>query len=308
MWHRDTAGAEASATSQGGSEIGASSGATSEASKAHRGACVVSCRPEAVREVRGIAQVLGQSVATVGQHWRFRDENWKVVYGANLERCAATCEDWLVICGPRGNLDLCRTQQAELESVEHFFQPSFNRSLTYLTITEYRGALTMYVQALETKVGSTTRKLADMQVSAVAAGLAANPKLSLGTVGDHYTPCRLTIKGCRYLASFNGRYILMPSAHHGRNLYTRETIDSFGRRPCIYFWDDRDGHEHCGWWLGFERNNGRVFAAYNRDSISKVPPMNNWAVRNWTGWLVEPSLQILPDEPEDAGEVTVTSL
>lgn len=301
----DNAGAGASASSRGCSESGAPSGAPSEP---QRGACVVSCRPEVSHEVRGIAQVLGQSVATIGEHCRFRDENWKVVYGANLERCAATCEDWLVICGPGGSKDLCKSQQAELESVAHFFQHPFNRSLTYITVGEYREALYMYVQALEAKVATTTQRLADVQVAAVAAGLAANSRLKLGTLENHYTPVFLMIVGCKYLKSFNGRYILMPRPHHGRNFYVREACDSFGRRPCIYFWDDRDGHEHTGWWLGFERSNGRVFAAYNRDVISRVPPMNNWAVRNWTGWLVEPSLQILPDDPDEAGEARVTSM
>jgi len=300
----DAAGAEVSASSQGGSESaaafsGAPSGATSEL---QRGACVVSCRPEVAHEVRGIAQALGHSVAMVDERGRYRDENWKVVFGANLERFAATCEDWLVLCGPGGQTDLCRTQQVELESVAYFFQHPFNRSLTYMTVDEYREALTMYVQALEAKVASATQRLHDLQVAVVAAGLAANSRLNLGKVEDHFVPVHLMIVGCKYFASFNGRYILMPRPHHGRNFYIREACDYFGRRPCIYFWDDRDGHEHCGWWLGFERSNGRVFAAHNRDVISKVPPMNNWAVRNWTGWLVEPSLQILPDDPEDVGE------
>jgi len=286
-----------------GSEGSAPGGATPE-SQPHN-ACIVSCQPAVAHEVRGIAQVLGHNVAAVGESSRYLYNDWQVLFGATLERCAATCDDWLVICGPGGKTDLFRSQQMELESVAYFFQHPFNRSLTYITIDEYREALTMYVRALEANIASTTQRLADLRVTAA---FAANSTLSLGNVEDHFTPCFVTIVGCKYFSSFNGHYVLMPRQHHGRNFYIRETGDSFGRRPCIYFWDDRDGQEQCGWWLGFERSNGRVFAAHNRNVISKHPPRNNWAVRNWTGWVLEPSLQVLPNDLEDVGGVRVTNM
>jgi len=145
--------------------------------------------------------------------------------------------------------------------------------LSYIPIEDYRAEQVRYVEALEQELSRLKHKDDRGERSA-------------------WTPCYLSVTGCQYLKSFNGRYKLCNGPHHGRNFYSQEIPDGFGRRACIYFWDERDGDEQCGWWLGFELTHGRVFAAFNTDRASITPPNSNWSVRNWTGWVQEPTLRI----------------
>merc|ERR1712008_235963 len=107
-----------------------------------------------------------------------------------------------------------------------------------------------------------------------------------------WTPCMLKVDGCQYLHSFNGIYVLQPAPHHGRNFYVRREADAFNRRSTIYF--GKNGEKKCGWWLGMQKADGRVLAAYNPDKQSLGPPCSNWMVRNLTAWVLEPTLRILP--------------
>lgn len=145
--------------------------------------------------------------------------------------------------------------------------------LSYLSLEDYRAKQTRYVEALEEEVSRLRHKDIDVELPA-------------------WTPRNLHVTGCQYLKSFNGPYTLCDGPHHGRNFYIQETPDGFGRQACIYFWDERNGDEQCGWWLGFELTNARVFAAYNPEKSSQHPPNSNWSVRNWTGWVQEPTLRI----------------
>jgi len=244
----------------------------------YRAACVVSCQPQQRDEVVAIAKVLGHGVAVPLDSNADKDDIWKAVLGANLERVGA-CDNWLVICGRGGQSDLSNMQQMELDYLQKLLEHrtgnahaySGGRMLSYVTLDEYRAEQIRYVEALEDELARVKDKEGD-----------------LGT----WTPCYLNVKGCQYLKSFNGRYKLCNGPHHGRNFYIQEFPDAFGRRASIYFWDDRDGDDQCGWWLGFELTNGRVFAAYNPDRSSNSPPNSNWSVRNWTGWVQEPQLRI----------------
>jgi len=248
----------------------------------HRSACVVSCRSEHRDEVVAIAKMLGHGVAVPSSSSSYKNDVWKAVYGANLERVGA-CDSWLVICGQDGQTDLSKTQQTVLEFLQLLLehrsgQPlayAGGRILSYLSLEEYRAERVRYVQALEEELSQLKQRDLDGDLPS-------------------WTPTFLRVHGCQYWKGFNGRYKLCDGPHHGRNFYIRDFPDSFGRRACIYFWDERDGDEHHGWWLGFEQNNGRVFAAYNKETASSIPPNANWSVRNWNGWMQEPTLRITP--------------
>jgi len=66
------------------------------------------------------------------------------------------------------------------------------------------------------------------------------------------------------------------SANHGKVVY-RKDEKSKGFEVLIYYWDDRDGPELCGWWFGPNVGGDQVWAYHpSRTSIS--PPSSEWNV------------------------------
>merc|ERR1712060_312950 len=45
----------------------------------------------------------------------------------------------------------------------------------------------------------------------------------------------------------------------------------------LYYWDDRDGPNFCGWWFGPKVGGDQVWA-YHPDKDSLIPPGNGWKV------------------------------
>merc|ERR1712203_750590 len=72
-----------------------------------------------------------------------------------------------------------------------------------------------------------------------------------------------------------GNYI-PHSQNHGKVVYKREG-KSKGLDILIYFWDDRDGAELCGWWFGPSVGGEQVWA-YHPSCTAATPPASEWNV------------------------------
>jgi len=268
-----------------------------------RAANIVSCHPDHWQEATGIAKALGHGIAANNEPWcDINNGSWRDAYLTSLVM-AGTYDDWIIICGSGGRSDLGRLQRLELEVLEKLLQTrsgklvshTGGRLLTFVTMREYRSEQVWYVQSLEMELQMLKKKRASSCASSSLSleehGMCSSSPRPAGSV--YWTPVALQVKGCQYLGSFNGVYVLQPAPHHGRNCYVRKEADAFKRRSSIYFWDERDGEKQCGWWLGIERGESKVIAAYNTDKEALVPPSSNWMVRNWSGWVLESTLQIL---------------
>jgi len=64
----------------------------------------------------------------------------------------------------------------------------------------------------------------------------------------------------------------------------------------LYYWDDRDGAEFCGWWFGNELGGSQVWARSN--SHGDLPPRTGWKIP-WDAPRVEPGLLLC--EPVGSG-------
>lgn len=268
-----------------------------------RTASIVSCHPEAWQEATGIAKVLGHNVAANDPSGcDINNSNWRESYLKKLET-AGTNDDWLVICGSGGRPDLGQLQRLELKILDQILQTrsgklvsnTGGRLLTFITVREYRSEQARYVESLEMELRMLKGKAfnnAGLLLPIEQTCVCNCPPTSEENVS--WTPCMLKVDGCRYFPSFNGIFVLQPAPHHGRNFYVRSEADEFKRRASIYFSEKRSGEKLCGWWLGIQKADGRVLAAYNSDKEALSPPSSNWMVRNWTGWVSEPTLQILP--------------
>jgi len=68
------------------------------------------------------------------------------------------------------------------------------------------------------------------------------------------------------------------SENHGKPVYKKEGPEGVA---LIYFWDDRDGPNFCGWWFGPVVGGDQVWA-YNANTASSAPPTSGWKVP-WDG-------------------------
>merc|ERR1712151_604110 len=72
-----------------------------------------------------------------------------------------------------------------------------------------------------------------------------------------------------------GKYIAH-TENHGKVVYKRE--DKFkGLDILIYFWDERDGADLCGWWFGPSVGGEQVWA-YHPSRKASTPPASEWNV------------------------------
>lgn len=267
-----------------------------------RTANIVSCHPSHWQEATGIAKALGHGIAANNEPLcDINSGSWRDAYLTSLEM-AGTCDDWLIICGSGGRSDLGQLQCLELEVLETLLQThsgnlvshTGGRLLTLVTMREYRSEQVRYVQSLEAELKTLKKKAssgASSSLSLEEHGMCSSSPRPAWSM--QWTPVTLEVSGCQYLGSFNGVYVLQPAPHHDRNCYVRKQADAFNRRSSIYFWESRNGEKQCGWWLGIERGESKVIAAYNTDKEALVPPSSNWMVRNWSGWVLESTLQIL---------------
>lgn len=268
-----------------------------------RTASIVSCHPQHWHEATGIAKALGHDVAANNQSGcDINSGSWRASYLKNLENACAY-DDWLVICGRGGRSDLGQLQRLELDVLQRLLQTRSGnlvsktgvRLLTFITVADYRSEQVRYVESLELQLSMLKKKASSNGSSVLSMKqhdvCNSSPRSEVST---SWTPCMLKVDGCQYLHSFNGIYVMQPAPHNGRNYYVQREGDAFKRRTSIYFGDGRSGEKKCGWWLGMQKADGRVLAAYNPDKESLGPPSSGWMVRNLTGWVQEPTLQILP--------------
>ena len=60
--------------------------------------------------------------------------------------------------------------------------------------------------------------------------------------------------------------------HHGRPMHSR-----LGKHQVdLYFWDERNGADWQGWWLGIRGNPNMAYG--KSDSVEHVPPRYGWRV------------------------------
>merc|ERR1712224_1113554 len=66
------------------------------------------------------------------------------------------------------------------------------------------------------------------------------------------------------------------TTNHGKVVHKR-TTKSQGLDVLIYYWDDRDGDDLCGWWFGPIVGGNHVWA-YHPRMKSDTPPAKDWYV------------------------------
>jgi len=89
-------------------------------------------------------------------------------------------------------------------------------------------------------------------------------------------PARVIAGGCSNMAVSHlveGAFVLV-SNNHGRPVYRKEQQAECGD-IVLYFWDDRDGPNFCGWYFGREVGGDQVIA-HHMDRESPLPPSAGW--------------------------------
>merc|ERR1712087_1022409 len=76
--------------------------------------------------------------------------------------------------------------------------------------------------------------------------------------------------------------------NHGRRTYKRDGQVG-GLDVMLYFWDQRDGPNFCGWWFGPKVGGDQVWA-YHNNKDAQTPPLSGWKVP-YDG-PVDPTLQL----------------
>merc|ERR1712176_752944 len=83
--------------------------------------------------------------------------------------------------------------------------------------------------------------------------------------------------------------------NHGRRAYKRDTQVN-GLDVMVYFWDERDGPNFCGWWFGPKIGGDQVWA-YHPDK-TQTPPRSGWKVP-YDG-AVDPTMILTPSSQASA--------
>ncbi|CAK0877782.1 unnamed protein product [Prorocentrum cordatum] len=90
-------------------------------------------------------------------------------------------------------------------------------------------------------------------------------------------PARLTVEGGSNpdISNIVGGFYTAFSQNHGRPTYKKEhQAQDFD--VLLYFWDDRDGKQYCGWWLGQQIGGDHVWAFC--PGHAAAPPETGWQV------------------------------
>eukprot|EP00439_Symbiodinium_sp_Y106_P028763 s1242_g3.t1 len=107
-------------------------------------------------------------------------------------------------------------------------------------------------------------KPSEKQTSDKASKKAPLPPLKVSGCSD------VTISGI-----IAGEYV-PDSTNHGKVVYKKKE-KSQGIDVLIYFWDERDGPELCGWWFGPKVGGDQVWA-YHPSCTAGTPPASQWNV------------------------------
>ena len=81
--------------------------------------------------------------------------------------------------------------------------------------------------------------------------------------------------------------------NHGRPTYKKDQQVN-GLDVQLYYWDDRDGPNFCGWWFGPKVGGDQVWA-YHPSSSAGTPPRTGWKVP-YDG-PADPTFVISPSQP-----------
>lgn len=88
----------------------------------------------------------------------------------------------------------------------------------------------------------------------------------------------MKVEGCTHATVGNivrGNFNL-ESENHGKPVYKKDTQLANGLDVMLYYWDDRDGPNFCGWWFGPKVGGDQVWA-YHPES-EQLPPTSGWKV------------------------------
>eukprot|EP00930_Biecheleria_cincta_P025238 TRINITY_DN17987_c0_g1_i2.p1 TRINITY_DN17987_c0_g1~~TRINITY_DN17987_c0_g1_i2.p1 ORF type:complete len:1018 (+),score=328.89 TRINITY_DN17987_c0_g1_i2:57-3110(+) len=88
----------------------------------------------------------------------------------------------------------------------------------------------------------------------------------------------LMVSGCQNetISDIIAGTYLPDSVNHGKVVY-KKSEKSRGLDVLIYFWDDRDGPELCGWWFGPNIGGDQVWA-YHPSMTASTPPASKWNI------------------------------
>lgn len=99
-------------------------------------------------------------------------------------------------------------------------------------------------------------------------------------------------------AGVNGIYKIL-GYNHGRPMY-KGGEEGDGYLAYLYFWDDRDGDDMCGWWIGPTLGGEDVWV-YHEDKQAAVPPVSGWHAPH--DGLIDLAMRV---EPEPLSSFTGT--
>eukprot|EP00930_Biecheleria_cincta_P072916 TRINITY_DN60257_c0_g1_i1.p1 TRINITY_DN60257_c0_g1~~TRINITY_DN60257_c0_g1_i1.p1 ORF type:complete len:1494 (+),score=434.52 TRINITY_DN60257_c0_g1_i1:52-4533(+) len=120
------------------------------------------------------------------------------------------------------------------------------------------------------------RKTGDSAPPAKPASQPSSGTLTAASVKANSPP--LVVSGCKNetISDIIAGTYLPDTVNHGKVVYKRSE-KSRGLDVLIYYWDDRDGPELCGWWFGPSVGGDQVWA-YHPSRTAGTPPASEWNV------------------------------
>eukprot|EP00927_Polykrikos_kofoidii_P004608 TRINITY_DN11825_c0_g1_i2.p1 TRINITY_DN11825_c0_g1~~TRINITY_DN11825_c0_g1_i2.p1 ORF type:complete len:1658 (-),score=400.74 TRINITY_DN11825_c0_g1_i2:139-5112(-) len=103
-------------------------------------------------------------------------------------------------------------------------------------------------------------------------------------------PLRVSGCGDATIGEFITGIYIPDDFNHGRVVYKKER-KTRGHDVLIYFWDERDGPDQCGWWFGPNVGGNQVWA-YHASRTAMTPPVSEWNVPH--DGKIDPSFSVTP--------------
>eukprot|EP00927_Polykrikos_kofoidii_P000808 TRINITY_DN10312_c0_g1_i1.p1 TRINITY_DN10312_c0_g1~~TRINITY_DN10312_c0_g1_i1.p1 ORF type:complete len:1137 (-),score=289.10 TRINITY_DN10312_c0_g1_i1:227-3637(-) len=111
-----------------------------------------------------------------------------------------------------------------------------------------------------------------------AGGMPGAPSVPSACAGNSRAPEALVVSGCQH-ATVGGIVrgnFTYSSENHAKPVYRKDQQVN-GLDVMLYYWDERDGPNFCGWWFG-PRVGGDQVWAYHPDKTAMSPPLTGWKV------------------------------
>lgn len=123
---------------------------------------------------------------------------------------------------------------------------------------------------------------------------AAQPDAGADAAGTLSANIPLEVSGCsdKVVGEFITGIYVPSSTNHGKVVYRKETKTK-GHDTLIYYWDERDGPEQCGWWFGPSIGGNQVWA-YHPSRAAATPPPSEWNVPH--DGAIDPKFAVKPVE------------